>query len=229
MSEETRERVLRAAGPIFAQKGFEGATVREICAAAEVNLASVNYHFGSKERLYVETVGLAHREKLRRVPLPELQEHAAPEIKLQMFVQTMLRRLLYDGRDGWETQLLVREMLQPTHACRPLVEDYIRPQFDFLLRIIAELLGEESAETRRHQIAFSIVGQCLHYRVAHEFVAILTGGEVASGSYDLEHLVAHITEFTLAAIRGQATGEVPDSRTSPTQTNTDGAALSAWR
>src|SRR4030095_12192205 len=49
---ETRQRLLEAAGEVFAARGFRAATVREICQRAQANLAAVNYHFGDKERLY---------------------------------------------------------------------------------------------------------------------------------------------------------------------------------
>ena len=58
-SDETRARIIEAAGPIFAEKGFRDATVREICDAAEVGLASVNYHFRDKQQLYVDVVEAA--------------------------------------------------------------------------------------------------------------------------------------------------------------------------
>ena len=50
----TKERLLKAASEIFAEKGFRDATVAEICEAAEANIAAVNYHFGNKETLYDE-------------------------------------------------------------------------------------------------------------------------------------------------------------------------------
>ena len=51
MPESTRERLLVVAREVFSEQGFQGATVREICRRAEVNLAAVNYHFSSKEAL----------------------------------------------------------------------------------------------------------------------------------------------------------------------------------
>jgi AcrR family transcriptional regulator len=50
-SSSTKERILGAAEVLFAQRGFEGASLRQLTAAAGVNLAAVNYHFGSKEKL----------------------------------------------------------------------------------------------------------------------------------------------------------------------------------
>ena len=54
--DDPRQRLLETAGQIFAEKGFDGATVREICRRAGVNIAAVNYYFRDKERLYIEAV-----------------------------------------------------------------------------------------------------------------------------------------------------------------------------
>ncbi|MEZ6050982.1 MAG: CerR family C-terminal domain-containing protein [Planctomycetaceae bacterium] len=202
MADETRVRMLEAAGPIFAEKGFDATTVREICAAAEVNVASVNYHFGSKETLYLQTVKLAYRQRLQRVPPAAWPADAQPAHKLQIFVSTILNRVLGEGNIGWETRLLMREMLQPTQACQPVMEEYIRPQWDQLMGILDELLPDETTHHVRHQVAFSIVGQCLHYRFANEFVLFLIGDDWQNEAYSVGRLAQHITRFSLAAING---------------------------
>jgi len=51
-SRDTRQRLLEAAGEVFAERGFRDATVQEICRRAEANIAAVNYHFADKEQLY---------------------------------------------------------------------------------------------------------------------------------------------------------------------------------
>ena len=59
-----RQRIVDAAGEMFAERGFEATTVRDICQAAEANIAAVNYYFGDKQRLYVEAVVRAHRWRM---------------------------------------------------------------------------------------------------------------------------------------------------------------------
>ncbi len=51
---ETKEKIMEAARILFAEQGYEGTSVREIAKAAEVNVASVNYYFSSKENLFQE-------------------------------------------------------------------------------------------------------------------------------------------------------------------------------
>ncbi|GAB4139260.1 MAG: CerR family C-terminal domain-containing protein [Planctomycetaceae bacterium] len=214
MTDDTPTRVLHAAGPIFAEKGYESATIREICAAAGVNLASVNYHFGDKQALYLETVKLAHRLRLQQVPPPRWSPDSTPESRLRQFIKVMLTRMLGTHELGWQTQLMMREMLQPTGACRSIIEEFIRPELNRLLGVLDDLLPQDVGEEQRLQIAFSIVGQCLHYRVAGEFVAMLVPEHVRESHYQIDQLAEHISNFSLAAIRSLKATEPTNSNDS---------------
>lgn len=195
---DTRDRVLAAAGPVFAAKGFRDATVRDICDRAKVNIAAINYHFGDKERLYIESVKEAHRLRALQVPMPAWNANTPPERKLHGFIRTLLERVLVPRESEWHVQLMLREMAQPTGACAELVRDYIRPHFEILLGILNELLPANVPGERRHMIAFSIVGQCLYYRVADPVVSLLVS-EQEYRSLRPEHLAEHIARLTLAA------------------------------
>jgi TetR/AcrR family transcriptional regulator, regulator of cefoperazone and chloramphenicol sensitivity len=200
MSDDTIDRVINAAGPIFARRGFERGTVRQICEAAGVNVAAINYHFGDKASLYLATVRRAHEQKSQQVPLPPPRPDMTREERLHGFIRTILQRLLGGGDDDWHTALLMREMIEPTHACKPLVEDFIRPQFHRLLEVIDEFVDGEITETQRHQLAFSVVGQCLHYRVAAGFVSLLTAPQERKKLMDIDSLAEAITRFSVAAL-----------------------------
>jgi AcrR family transcriptional regulator len=62
---DTRHRLLDAAEKLFCQRGFEGASVRDITAEAGCNVAAVNYYFGSKEKLYEEMFHRRFSEKIQ--------------------------------------------------------------------------------------------------------------------------------------------------------------------
>src|ERR1044072_8151716 len=89
----TRERIAEAAGEIFAERGFDGTTIRDICQRAGANVAAVNYYFGDKQRLYVESVSQAHRWGMEQFPLPPWSGDTSPEAKLGDFIATFVRRV----------------------------------------------------------------------------------------------------------------------------------------
>src|SRR5919204_4655959 len=116
--EHTRQRILETAGPLFAEKGFEATSIRDITARLHSSSAVVNYHFRSKEQLYVQAVRYAYESIARRVPLPEWPEDTPAEVRLREFIGALVRRLLGADVPPWHRQLLMREVAQPTAGGR---------------------------------------------------------------------------------------------------------------
>ena len=195
----TRERIAEAAGEIFAERGFDGTTVRDICQRAGANVAAVNYYFGDKQRLYIEAVVRAHRWRMEQAPLPEWTDAAPAETKLADFITTFIRRVRSGPEDTWHTKLVMREMAHPTAACAELVQSSIRPQFEILLAILSELLPSDASAERLRLTGFSIVGQCLFYHFADPVIRnLLTSKEYSE--LDIAKLAQHISDFSLASI-----------------------------
>ncbi len=194
-----RDKILDSAGRVFAERGYKSATIRQICQAADANVAAVNYYFGDKEQLYLETVKQAHLRLTAQFPLVAWEEHATAAAKLKGFVAALLARMIGGKATRWEQQLMLREVLHPTRACRELVEQYFRPQLELLLRIVGELLPDDTPAHRQRQVAFSIIGQCLFYRIAGDIVEMMAPKD-DQNHFAIEKLADHITAFSLAAI-----------------------------
>lgn len=201
-SDDTRQRVLQAAGAIFANKGFDATTVREICQRAGANQAAVNYYYRDKESLYLAAVEHAHCAGMDETA-PSWAPGTPPEEKLRQFLEGMLSHLLDPNRPDWHTQLMMRELSFPTDACVRLVDAYIRPKADLLGSIVAELLPPSVPLEDRNLVCFSIVGQCLFYRCQRPIAELLVGSDEFA-RYDVARLTLHITRFSLAAIAGLA-------------------------
>jgi TetR/AcrR family transcriptional regulator, regulator of cefoperazone and chloramphenicol sensitivity len=197
--DSTKARILEAAGTIFAQKGFETATIREICHAAGANLAAVNYHFGDKQRLYLEAVKHAHCSRAEEVPLPEWDAATVPEVKLTEFIGVLLKRMLGAHKVPWHLQLMLREVVRPSIACEDLVRDYIRPHFEVLKAILRDLLPEDVSDDTLALTAFSVIGQCLFYRLTDPVVRMLLSGDQFE-RLTPELLAEHISAVMLAAL-----------------------------
>jgi AcrR family transcriptional regulator len=197
-TDDTRQRLIEAAGEVFAEHGFRAATVRDICARARANLAAVNYHFGDKFGLYVEAVQAAHCGNTEMLN-PHWPAGMDARTKLRVFIREWLKHFLDERRPAWQAKLMLREMAEPTEACAKLVEAYIRPMAQSLHDILIELLPAEVTEEDRWLIGFSIVGQCLFYKV-HRPVAELLFGKEKYHELDLDRLSEHIGRFSLAAL-----------------------------
>jgi AcrR family transcriptional regulator len=197
-TDDTQSRVLDAAGQIFAEKGFGATTVRDICQAAKVNIAAVNYYFRDKERLYIEAVKQACRQDAERVPLPQWPPGVPAKTRLQDFIRTIANRMLGNDHLHWHTQLILREMAQPTAACAEWVQEQIRPTSQVLGGILYELLPGASPR-KLSLIACSIMGQILFHKMFKPIVTLLVGPEESS-NYNAELLAKHITQFTLGAL-----------------------------
>lgn len=199
-SDEPRTRILDAAGPIFAEKGFEGATVREICHAAGVNLAAVNYYFGGKEGLYREALRHAHPGKSGTQADLRWAEGTPPEQKLRDFIHTLLVHLLSVQESPWQERLFVREILNPTPAFRELVREHFRVGFGQLQGILEEILAADTPRYKRNQIGLSIIGQCVYYRSSRNILPCIVGEEELRAYYGVEQLAEHISRVSLAAL-----------------------------
>lgn len=199
-ADDPKERILSAAGEEFAERGFEATTVRDICLAAGVNVAAVNYYFGDKQKLYNEAVRQAHQRLVAQVPLSPWPEGTPARAKLRGFIGNVIERMLGFGRPRWETRLMLREVLHPTDACRDLVQDYIRPQFERLVAILDELADRQLDAAHLRRLAVSIFGQMFVYRAAGDVVGMLVPADELTALHTPVPLADHVTNFALAAL-----------------------------
>lgn len=194
---EPSQRLLEAAEEVFARKGFDGATVREICDRAGVNIAAISYHFGDKERLYIEAVKNAHQCSMAQASPPEWPPGIPPVQKLREFIRAMARAVNGPARPA-ALQLMMREMANPSAAAEAVVHESIRPMAHGLRAVVRELFPDLT--DRQHlMIGFSVVGQLLFYRQNRQIAELLFGKE-AVAAIDADALTEHVTRFTLAAL-----------------------------
>ncbi|MBY0492094.1 MAG: TetR family transcriptional regulator [Gemmatimonadaceae bacterium] len=115
--EITRQRLLHAAFDVFAARGFEAGTVREITDRAGANLAAVSYHFRGKEELYVAVIAQAVLRVL--APLERDVARARTAEQRQEAGATLLRDLLFDDHGASAAmQLVARELAGGSRALR---------------------------------------------------------------------------------------------------------------
>ena len=231
---DPKQRILLAAGPIFAEHGFRNATVREICDRAGVNVASIHYHFGDKGGLYHETVMLAR--KLCAIQNPDLDwsdpsaigsnvDHAA---RLRVFVIFILRRMVVNATAPWQVQLLLHEIQNPSKTSEHLAREYFRPFMEALVGLVNDIAEVQLPRDVAYKLAISVVGQCMIYRFAPQVMQMTMGSlfqsdiddsarqKPAGEKDELESLADLITDFSIGGIRRAACARSHSSNNSHT-------------
>jgi TetR/AcrR family transcriptional regulator, regulator of cefoperazone and chloramphenicol sensitivity len=202
---ETRQRVLDAAARLFAERGFNNVTVRDICAAAEANVAAVNYYFRGKLGLYqavIEMVADA-MDRGKREAL-EAGGQGSAEDRLRAYISNFLARVFEkDSKYSWIESLISREMAEPTPAFEMIVKRGIIPHGQRLGAVIAELAGVAADDPRVMFCSASIQAQCLFYRSAEPVMRYMNPDLKFTPQF-IEMLARQIADFSLAGIRSIA-------------------------
>lgn len=196
---ETRDRLLREAELLFADRGFNGVTVREICSAAHANVAAVNYHFGDKLGLYREVMRVAIGA-MREVTdtARAAGQGLSPADRLRAYVSLFLHRLLTPGRETIH-HLIQREIADPTPLLDDLVEQGLRPRLEYLAGIVAEMIESDSSDVRVKLCVMSIVSQTVMY-ARHNAIADRLGYSAHPTAGEIAAAARHIAEFSIGGI-----------------------------
>jgi len=206
-TQETRRRLLNAAGEVFADRGFHAATIKEITDRAGASLASVNYHFQDKAELYAAVLRRIAEEVAEVVP-PDAQLTGDAAERFGQFILYFCRRLMGREKPVWEQVLMAREMAEPTDALEPLYEQVMRPLTEKLSALIAELLGMPPADRAVGLAAASVIGQCVYY-MRHRNLFSRMHPQL-SDRPDADQLATHIAAFSLAGIRAHCRRANPE-------------------
>jgi len=159
-SDITRERIMKAAERLFAERGYDATSIRAIVAKARVNQAAINYHFDGKDGLYREVLRTAFRA------LTEQQLDHADEMKamsreaaLAEFIRRQLRPLL--GRDEYSRHMRILnwETVRPTAVFRKLLSEEAAPFMGLAVELVRRFQPEADQRTLV-AAAVWLLGQC---------------------------------------------------------------------
>jgi AcrR family transcriptional regulator len=201
---ETRSRLLDAAGRCFAEKGFRNTKTAEICAAAKANIAAVNYHFRSKEELYVAAWRHEFERSIAAYP-PDggVPADAPAEDRLRGNILALVRRFMDPA--SRDLDMGDREMASPTGLLFEVIHTSIEPLRQMHLGIVRTLLGPDATEQELQLCEMSIHAQC--------FVALMHERRRRMAPPGMRHpgpprppvegsiLAEHVFRFSLAGIR----------------------------
>jgi AcrR family transcriptional regulator len=203
---DTRIRLIHAARAIFAERGYDGASIRDITAAAGANLGAVTYHFGSKHALYEAVVEDAFRPLLERLALaPAIDARPLLEV-----VEERVRLVFEHLRVNPDLQLLVLQQLGHGEMPAPAAQ-----AFTTIFGGLAALIGEAQ---RRGEVrpgdatlmAISVASQPAYFALVARFV--LHRLSLPGGTPSWDRIVEHGVGFIRAGLESPAVAESVERR-----------------
>lgn len=200
----TKLALIEAAGELFAAQGFEGASVRAIAEKAGANVASINYHFGSKENLYTEVMRyVVYRGRSvtpsvavaadARLDTPE----GAAEV-IREIVKADFAAFYAADQPPWYGRLITRSLLDPTPALRAVVKQIFEPDHEALKVIFMRARPGMTAEDARFW-AFALTGQVVFYEFCRAPVLLHLKWEQYDPAF-LETAANHVADSVIAAL-----------------------------
>jgi len=202
----TKDRILDAAEALFARDGFHFASLRSITTAAQVNLAAVNYHFGSKEALLEEVLKRRliplndiRRERLLSVQATAEQEGRAPRPKevLEAFIVPTVRYCCKEpGGENFST-LVGRALAEPDDTIRNVFIHHIMPLFRLLFELLKQALPDLDADTVFWRLHFALGSTTYTMRLLGRIDLLPEG---LNREIDIDKLVTDLMTFATAGV-----------------------------
>ncbi len=198
---ETRRRILNSACELFAEKGYGGARVADICERAGANVAAVNYYFGDKAALYTE----AWQETYKKFagPKPPDSTIASPEEQLQIYIHSLIQNFTEQSDQGQFTRLYLMELANPTGLIHDIWHELIEPRRQIVIGIIRKIMGTNATDETVLFCEMSIINQCRALLTIRPSDLEYLLGQSLSPAL-IKRMADHITRFSLAGIKAVA-------------------------
>jgi AcrR family transcriptional regulator len=197
---ETRTRILDAAEELFMQHGFEGTSMRLLTAKAGVNLAAVNYHFGSKDAL-IEAVFRRRLDPMNaeRIAALERLDNPSAEDIIRAFVGPSLS-LIEDAKGGGRNfiRLLGRTYTEPAKVIRALIGQMYAPAMQRYKAALERALPQMPPDELVWRMHF-MFGTLAYTLAATDTVQLIAGCK-PEDRYDARLLEDRLTAFLAAGL-----------------------------
>jgi AcrR family transcriptional regulator len=197
--DSVRHRLLDAAEKLFCEKGYDNTSVRDLTAAANCNVAAVNYYFGGKNNLYQEMfkrqMQIICESQMEKVDEVLARSNPTLEELVREIIMPPLQAAYEKQLRGQVMQLMVREVLNNSMHGREIVNTFHIRMMNHTVDALMRLVDGLDRDTAR-LIFSSLDSLKLHpFLFMDKYLSIIEG-------LTFDKLIDHIVCFACAAIRG---------------------------
>jgi AcrR family transcriptional regulator len=196
----TRQRLLEAAGHVFADRGFDRATGKEICKRAGVNTAAINYHFGGIENLYLAVLEeIRNRMAATDSVVAAIGAETGARNKLRAIFAIIVGATLRSDSFAWMGQIIGRELITPSRASEALWKN-ARVRIALFKHEIAKDLGLPEDHPAVERGCISVLAPMHWLLIVDRRLIKRIFPNLGLGLNDANALIDHMTDFALAGL-----------------------------
>ncbi len=207
---DTRAQILEAAWNLFAERGFEDVSVRDVTNSAGVNLASVSYHFGGKEGLIQETVkrcmnpineyrirllkeAVAVHGSIEKVPL---------EVLMTAFMRPVVKPEECGVRAGLMLRLVARYLIESDYTIPSVSRNLYTEVFQVYAKAFMVHYPHLSALAIVKHIVFASGTVIYYHGLGKVALQLSAGADVEVGEIDRDEMLKDVVEFSINGFGG---------------------------
>jgi AcrR family transcriptional regulator len=205
-----QDRLLDTAEQLFSEHGFDGASVRDIAAAAGCNIAAVNYYFGGKDKLYTE-VWRRQLVQMRDARLQAIEQvmsesEGKPSLEdlLKSFAKAFIEPFVDESRSRWLMRLMAREMIDQRVPANLFIDEVVKPTMGAMRGALLKVCPALD-ESKIPLIIVFLAGQLIHLVHVKAMFDQIEMAEMPA--FDLTDAVDNVVKFSAAGIRAYTNGQ----------------------
>jgi TetR/AcrR family transcriptional regulator, regulator of cefoperazone and chloramphenicol sensitivity len=201
----TRAKLLEAAGHLFAEKGFDRATGKEICERAGANAAAVNYYFGGMEGLHAAVIWEAHSRLVTFEALSTaIAGKADAKAKLDAVMGLFVEVLTGPASTSWVLRVLGREVVAPSAAVDVLRQQEFLPKSHILKTLVGELMGLPPDHPAVARGCLSVMAPCVLLLIFDREMLKSAFPTLGLGAEDRPAIARHLVQYAMAGLAAVA-------------------------
>ena len=190
---ETKALIIDCAGSLIAKYGYAKVTSKSICEKAKVNMAAINYHFGSRAGLYVAVLKEIHDflinvDELNKLYLSDL----SPKEKVEIFIDLFVKSLSNDK--NWYIKILAREIVDPSPFINQILSQETLLKLDIISKIFSEYTKLPVTDLKLYSCILNATSSFIVVFLAHNTFELLPV------TYSDKDLITHLKRLIFAGL-----------------------------
>ena len=189
---ETKSLIMDCAAKLIAEYGYAKVTSKSICEKAQVNLAAINYHFGSREGLYTEILNKVHEYMLQADEINKiLFSDVSAKEKVETFIDTFIDSLY--SENNWYLKVWAREVVNSSPIVNDILMQEALPRLDIVSQIFSQYTNLPVTDPELYS--------CILITLSPFAITFLSHNtELLPVQYSREELISHLKRFIFAGL-----------------------------